>query len=79
MADYVCIAKFVPESEAIQLELRNPATGDILATYGNVDINLTDLTGTNKFAKFREFQFKDATTCQLYSMWVLSTAPELVA
>lgn len=79
MADYVCIAQFVPELQSIQLELRDPTTGETHVTYGVVSIDLTDLTGTNKFVKFREFQFKDATTCQLYSMWVLSTAPELVS
>lgn len=74
MANYICIAKFVPESEAIQLELRNPTTGEILATYGNVDINLTDLTGTNKLAKFRAL-----TVCvdgDQKTIYALCTAPE---
>jgi len=74
MADYVCIAKLRPEGQHIILELRDPTTGVTIATYGNVDINLTDLTGTNKHAKFREVTVCEDGTEK--TMFILATAPE---
>lgn len=73
-ADYKVVAKLRPEGQQIILELRDPTTGDTIATYGNVDINLTDLTGTNKFAKFRAL-----TVCEdgvEKTIYALCTAPE---
>lgn len=74
MPDYKCVAKLRPEGTQIILELRDPTTGTTIATYGNVDINLSDLTGANKRAAFREM------TCCVdgveKSVWILATIPE---
>lgn len=75
MADYICKAKLAPESMSIILELCDPTTGATLGTFGNMEMNLSDLTGDNKQVKFREIVYQDAD-CNWKKRWVLCTEEE---
>ena len=75
MPDYVCVAKLDAEGQHIYIQLHDPTTGDIIATSGIIDLDLTDLTGTNKFARFREIVYQDKD-CAWKKRWVLCTEEE---
>jgi hypothetical protein len=75
MPDYICKAKLAPESTSVLLHLCDPTTGATLTTFGNVEMNLTDLTGENKEAKFREIVYQNAA-CEWKKRWFLCTEEE---
>lgn len=75
MADAICVGKFVVADKKLILELRHPTTGALITSFGSVSIDLADLVGTNKEARFQEIVYQNAD-CEWKKRWVLCTDEE---
>lgn len=75
----VCHIKIDPASKLIHARVIEDSSGAENTAVGSVVIDLDDLAGTNRVARFREFHFLDFSAgCAEKKCWILMTEPEAI-